>query len=231
MGGVTRRRADQVLHSLTKRCLVRADGQLHVLTDEGLTHLARRDRASVSMTLSRWSAKTGRHRHKQGRQQGLLSITGPRSESWHPSWNTTPESRTSLPRLTAEVARKPVYELLDIMPTSRSTAGYRYMGTNFVVHPDASFHLGYMGQWHPYFLEYERRATTPKRVPRQAGVLPTLLPEWMGPQGPRRDPAQGPVRVRDTRRGEYLPACCFKAGPSTHYQHQSTSTHPHWRVG
>ena len=34
-----------------------------------------------------------------------------------------------------------------------------------MVHPDASFQLGYRGQWRPYFLEYERRATTPKRVP------------------------------------------------------------------
>ena len=52
-----------------------------------------------------------------------------------------------------------------MLPMSRSSAGYWYMGTNYVVHPDASFQLGYRGQWRPYFLEYERRATTPKRVP------------------------------------------------------------------
>ena len=67
--------------------------------------------------------------------------------------------------LTAEVTRTPGYELLDLLPTSRSSAGYWYMGTNYVVHPDVSFQLGYRGQWRPYFLEYERRATTPKRVP------------------------------------------------------------------
>ncbi len=45
MGGVTQRRVNQVLRSLSQRGLVQADGPLHVLTDEGLTYLARRDRA------------------------------------------------------------------------------------------------------------------------------------------------------------------------------------------
>ena len=34
-----------------------------------------------------------------------------------------------------------------------------------MVHPDASFVLAYRGQWLPYCLEFERRATTPRRVP------------------------------------------------------------------
>ena len=82
--------------------------------------------------------------------------------------------------LTAEVTRTPGYELLDLLPTSRSSAGYWYMGTNYVVHPDASFQLGYRGQWRPYFLEYERRATTPKRVPAKLESYRRLLPERMG---------------------------------------------------
>ena len=45
MGGVTLRRVNQVLRSLSQRGLVREDGPLHMLTDEGLTYLARRDRA------------------------------------------------------------------------------------------------------------------------------------------------------------------------------------------
>ena len=56
MGGVTLRRVNQVLSSLSQRSLVRADGPLHMLTDEGLTYLARRDRAAVGLTLDRWSA-------------------------------------------------------------------------------------------------------------------------------------------------------------------------------
>ena len=42
--------------------------------------------------------------------------------------------------------------------------GYRYDWTTYVVHPDASFTLEYWGRCRPYLLEFERRATTPKRV-------------------------------------------------------------------
>ena len=57
MGGVTLRRVNQVLRSLRQRGLVRSDETLHMLTDEGLTYLARRDRAAVGLTLDRWSAE------------------------------------------------------------------------------------------------------------------------------------------------------------------------------
>ena len=164
MGGVTRRRVDQVLSSLTGLGLVRADGRLHVLTDEGLTHLARRDRASVSLTLSRWSARTGRHRHKESKSRDKVyfgtSLRVMASQLEHHAGIIDFAAA-----LTAEIASTPGYDLLDLMPTSRSSAGYWYMGANYVIHPDASFQLGYMGQWHYYLLEYERRATTPKRVP------------------------------------------------------------------
>ncbi len=49
MGGVTPRRANQVLRSLRRRSLVRRDGKAHVLIDDGLTALARRDRAAVDI--------------------------------------------------------------------------------------------------------------------------------------------------------------------------------------
>ena len=61
MGGVTRRRVNQVLSSLAGHSLVRADGQRHVLTDEGLRCLARRDRAAVGPVVGRWSARKRRH--------------------------------------------------------------------------------------------------------------------------------------------------------------------------
>ena len=57
MGGVTLRRVNQVLRSLAQHGLVRTDAPLHMLTDEGLTYLARRDRAAVGLTLDRWSAE------------------------------------------------------------------------------------------------------------------------------------------------------------------------------
>ncbi len=127
MRGVTLRRVNQVnqvLRSLSQHGLVRADGALHMLTDEGLTYLARRDRAAVGLTLDRWSA----------------------------------EPSSSNPGVYARTA------LGDLLPTSRSSIGYRYDWTTYVVHPDAAFTLEYRGRWRPYLLEFERRATTPKRI-------------------------------------------------------------------
>ena len=87
MGGVTMRRVNQMLRSLSQRSLVRADSNLHVLTDEGLTYLARRDRAAVGLTFNRWSAEpsysnpcvyagtTLRARHPRGVIARLRSYT------------------------------------------------------------------------------------------------------------------------------------------------------------
>ena len=36
-----------------------------------------------------------------------------------------------------------------------------------MIHPDASFTLEYKGRWRPFLLEFERRATTPKRIPKR----------------------------------------------------------------
>lgn len=44
IGGVTPRRANQVLNQLRRRSLSRRNGKVHVLTGEGLTTLARRHR-------------------------------------------------------------------------------------------------------------------------------------------------------------------------------------------
>ena len=156
MGGVTLRRVNQVLRSLSQRGLVRADDTLHMLTDEGLTYLARRDRAAVGLTLDRWSAEplflnsdvyagtavralASQRRH----HAGVIDFTA---------------------ALSAEVANSPDHDLFDLLPTSRSSIGYRYDWTTYVIHPDASFTLEYEGRWRPYLLEFERRATTPKRA-------------------------------------------------------------------
>ena len=66
--------------------------------------------------------------------------------------------------LTAECARSPDYGLLDLLPTSRSAVGYWHNDKNYVVHPDVSFILDLPEGYRHCFLEYERRATTPRRV-------------------------------------------------------------------
>ena len=159
MGGVTLRRVNQALRPLRERDLVQEEDSRLMLTDRGLTCLARRDRAAVGLTLDRWSAQT--------------AVSNPRVYA-----GTALRALASQPRhhggvtgfaaaLTAEVARSPDHDLFDLLPTHRSSIGYRCNRTNYMIHPDASFTLEYQGKWHPFLLEFERRATTPKRIPKR----------------------------------------------------------------
>ena len=156
MGGVTLRRVNQVLRSLSQQGLVRADEPLHMLTDEGLTYLARRDRAAVGLTLDRWSAEP---LYLGADIYSGTAVRALASQLRHHAGVTDFAAA-----LSAEVERSPDHDLWDLLPTSRSSIGYRYDWATYVIHPDASFTLEYEGRWRPYLLEFERRATTPKRV-------------------------------------------------------------------
>ncbi len=159
MGGVTRRRTNQVLNSLAGHSLVRADGQRHVLTDEGLRCLARRDRVALGRVVGRWSARKRRRRNTRVPVYAGTALRALASQMEHHDAITGFAAA-----LSAETARSSDYQVVDLMPTSRSAVGYRWDWTNYVVHPDASFQLAYRGRWRFYLLEFERRATTPRRV-------------------------------------------------------------------
>ena len=159
MGGVTLRRVNQVIRSLRQHDLVREDDSLLMLTDEGLTYLARRDRAAVGLTLDRWSPEPAYSNPSVYAGTALRALC---SQSLHHAGVIGFAAR-----LSAEVARSPAHDLFDLMPTSRSSIGYRYDWTTYVIHPDASFTLEYKGLWRPFLLEFERRATTPKRIPKR----------------------------------------------------------------
>ncbi len=156
MGGITLRRVNQVLRALSQHGLVRSDEPLHMLTDEGLTYLARRDRAAVGLTLDRWSAEP---LYLNADIYAGTAVRALASQMKHHAGVVDFAAA-----LSAEVARSPDHDLFDLLPTSRSSIGYRYDWTTYVIHPDASFTLEYKGRWRPYLLEFERRATTPKRA-------------------------------------------------------------------
>ena len=159
MGGVTRRWANQVLQFLTGRGLIRTDRQRHVLTNDGLTYLALRDRAAVRMVLGRWSARQRRPRNGRARGYAGSALRAVASQMEHHDALTGFAAA-----LSAEAARSRDYGVLDLLPTSRSSIGYYYFGTNYVVHPDASFTLDLSDGYRYCLLEIERRAITPKRV-------------------------------------------------------------------
>ncbi len=156
MGGVTRRRANQVPRSLTDLVLIRAEGKSHVLTDQGLTWLARRDRASVGQVLDRWTAEPSVS------NPHVYAGTALRSAASQPDHHAA--LTTLAAAITAECAKSQEYGVLDLLPTSRSAVGYWYNDTSYVVHPDISFILDLPEGYRHCFMEYERRATTPRRV-------------------------------------------------------------------
>ena len=159
MGGVTLRRVNQVLRSLRQHELVQEDESLLMLTDQGLTRLARRDRAAVGLTLDRWTAQPAISNPQVYAGTALRALA---SQMRHHAGVTNFAAA-----LSAEVARSPDYDLFDLLPTARSSIGYRCHRTNYMIHPDASFTLEYQGRWRPFLLEFERRATTPKRIPKR----------------------------------------------------------------
>ena len=159
MGGVTHRRANQVLRSLSARSLVHSENRRHVLRDEGLRCLARRDRSAVRMALGRWSARWRRRRRGKAPVYAGTSLRSLDSQLSHQD-----AINTVVAALSAEAAHSEDHHLLELLPTSRSSIGYRYQGDDYVIHPDAAFWLSYRGDWRPYLLEFERRAVTPKRV-------------------------------------------------------------------
>ncbi len=183
MGGVTLRRVNQVLRSLRGHGLVREDASLHMLTDEGLTYLARRDRAAVGLTLDRWSPEPASSNPSVYAGTALRAMA---SQMRHHAGVTGFASA-----LSSEVARSPDYDLFDLLPTHRSSIGYRYDWTTYVIHPDASFTLEHKGRCCPFLLEFERRATTPKRIPKRLkSYRRYFLSRWA-----ERDHERHPPRV------------------------------------
>ena len=157
MGGLGERRANQLLRPLRRLGLTRREGEAHVLSDEGLSYLARRDRAAVGTALGRWSAERT--------DGGVYAGTALRALAAQREHQRGLSELVSMLALGA--ARSRDHQLLDLLPTHRSQITYRHREKNYAIHPDASFQLGYKEEWGWYLLEYERRAVTPKRLPER----------------------------------------------------------------
>ena len=101
-----------------------------MLTDEGLTYLARRDWAAVGLTLDRWSAEP------LYLNADIYAGTAVQALASHLPHHAGVVDFAAA--LSSEVARSPDHDLFDLLPTSRSSIGYRYDWTTYVIHPDAS---------------------------------------------------------------------------------------------
>ena len=156
MDGVSERRANQVLHALREHGLILREELGYLLSDAGLTYLARRDRAAVGPTLDRWTPV----RDEEGYIGSLVQTAA--NQHRHQAGVTE-----FCARLSAEAARSPDHELLDLLPTQRSQISYEHQWTRYPLYPDASFQLRAHDDWHWCLVEFERRATTPRRVPER----------------------------------------------------------------
>ena len=156
IGGVGRRRVNRALRRLRGRKLVDRDdsGKGYVLSEEGLMVLARRDRAAVGPVLDRWTTQ------RDGDVYIGTSLRALASQRVHQRGVIDFAAR-----LTAEASRVDAHELLDLLPTQRSQISYDAEGARQLLLPDASFQLGLDGYFEWCLFEYERRATTPKRLP------------------------------------------------------------------
>ncbi len=159
LGGVTKRRVNQVLQSLKKQGLLHSNEYGHVLSEKALTYLSRRDRAAVGQTLDRWSAEP----FPDGDTTSVPYLgTALRTMEAQPDHHAGITDFAAT--LTAKARFSRDYDVRFLLPTARSQIIYSYDVKNHVLMPDASFQLAFRGDWHTYFLEFERRATTLKRV-------------------------------------------------------------------
>ena len=160
--GVSSQRANQVVISLEALGLVvrpqECGGRL-ALSDRALAMLARRDRASLAMARSRWSAASRfpvtpfRWTHVMGRQSRQLLRNLEHTAAVH-----------GFLAALADQARAAGWETVALDPPRRASRHFRHGGRLRSVNPDA-FGLLRRGEtdW-PFFLEWERRAVRPSTM-------------------------------------------------------------------
>lgn len=169
--GVERRRVSQLTAALEWHDLAtapRIDGHRRlVLSDRGLTLLARRDRASVGAARKRWSASLV----DPDAPFGWRNLRGRRSRQLLRHLTHTEAVHGFLAALAAQ-ARSNGRELTQIDPPHRASRYFRFEDRLHSVQPDAFGVLRRDGRDQPFFLEWERRAIRPSTM--AAKVAPYL---------------------------------------------------------
>ena len=157
--GVSHQRASQIVIPLEFFKLVArppdADGRL-VVTDRGLTFLARRDRTSLGMARSRWSAAP----LIPGAPFDWTAVTGRRSRQLLRNIEHTAAVHAFIAHLAAQAAHVG-WEVSQLDPPKRASRHFKHDGGMRSVNPDAFGVLRKDGTAWPFFLEWERRAVRP----------------------------------------------------------------------
>ena len=131
-----------------------------VLSHRGLALLARRDRASVSVTINRWGVETD---------------TGEMASSWRsvPGIRSRPLARTIvhteavhrfMAALVMQAKDTPGCRVSAASPPHHAARYFRYRASMRSIHPDAFAVVRVGNSIHPFFLEWERRAVHPSTM-------------------------------------------------------------------
>ena len=167
---VTNQRASQLTTALEGFGLaarVPAVERRLVLTDAGLTLLARRDRAAVGGAKKRWSAAPP----GSGAAVDWRGVSGRRSRQLLRDMEHTAAVHGFAAALSRQ-ARVLGWEIDQLDPPRRASRYFRHFGGGRSVHPDAFGMLRRGRTVWPFFLEWERRAVRP--VTMAARLAPYL---------------------------------------------------------
>ena len=162
MMGVSPQRASQVVMPLEALNLVArptgANGRL-ALTDRALAMLARRDRTSVSMAGSRWSAAP----LFPGEPFHWTNVSGRQTRQLLRNLEHTAAVHSFLSAMTTQAAHLD-WEVAQLDPPRRASRYFRHRGGMRAVSPDAFGVLSKGNTTWPFFLEWERRAVRPSTM-------------------------------------------------------------------
>ena len=162
MLGVSHQRASQVVIPLEALKLVARSpdtGGRLVLTDRALTLLARRDRTSLTLAKSRWSAAA----RFPGDGVVWTNVTGARSRQLLRNIEHTAAVHRFLAAMTGQTAHLG-WEVGQLDPPRSASRHFRHDDRMRSVNPDAFGVLRRAGTTWPFFLEWERRAVRPSTM-------------------------------------------------------------------
>ena len=158
--GCGQRRTSQILNRLATSNLIRrhnaGGGPRLALSDAGITHIARRDRAAVGIAKQRWSVSPVEPDHPFS----WRNVCGARSRQLLRHLKHTESVHWFIAQL-AKQAPADGASLAQLDPPHRASRYFRYDGGIRSIQPDAYFELRTSNKRHAFFLEYERRADRP----------------------------------------------------------------------
>ena len=134
--------------------------RVHLSGRRGLALPARRDRASVSRAIRRWSVEPAEGQASSG----WRSVPGARSRPLARAIEHTEGVHHFMAALTRQAKRHSGFRVLQVSPPHHAARYFRHRGRLRSIHPDG-FGVAQAGErTYPFFLEWERRAVNPSTM-------------------------------------------------------------------